>query len=450
VLLALCLGAAARPAAATSDFLEGVVSDSGGAGVGPIVRADRSLYRGAGVRFDLLPAYIYEGELLYLHADRVGVKLDFGPRAHFSAFLSRRLESFPVERFPSDLQGMSRREPETDLGLSFEQRSSWGNLFGEALRDASGTSGGSELRLGYSMPIHAGNLILAPYFSLALRDAELNDYYYGVLPSEATADRPSYFPGRGLNASVGLNMRYDLALRWHLLAGVSATEWSSGVRRSPIVENRPQVSAFTGFAYEFVPTPPREDDHDPLIFKVLYGRATSCNLLPVMEVRCRSIDTPDRTGVFAVEVGRPIVEEPHDWHVMVAWYAGLLRHEERGFQNDSWQLDVYLKAFYWGFPWSDHVRTRIGFGGGLSFAQAVPYVERRDQDARGRNTSKLLQYLDPTIDVSIGDLIGDRTLRETYFGLGVSHRSGIFGASQLYSNVNGGSNYIYAYIEWRI
>ena len=47
----------------------------------------------------------------------------------------------------------------------------------------------------------------------------------------------------------------------------------------------------------------------------------------------------------------------------------------------------------------------------------------------------------------MGDLIGVRSLKETYIGLGVSHRSGIFGQSRLLGNVNGGSNYIYTYLE---
>ena len=50
----------------------------------------------------------------------------------------------------------------------------------------------------------------------------------------------------------------------------------------------------------------------------------------------------------------------------------------------------------------------------------------------------------------MGDLIGARALRETYLGLGVSHRSGIFGSSQLLGNVNGGSNYLYGYLERRM
>jgi hypothetical protein len=39
---------------------------------------------------------------------------------------------------------------------------------------------------------------------------------------------------------------------------------------------------------------------------------------------------------------------------------------------------------------------------------------------------------------------------ESYFGFGVSHRSGIFGTSQLLGNVDVGSNYIYSYVEWKM
>jgi outer membrane protein len=47
----------------------------------------------------------------------------------------------------------------------------------------------------------------------------------------------------------------------------------------------------------------------------------------------------------------------------------------------------------------------------------------------------------------VGDLIGAPQLKETYMGIGISHRSGIFGASQILGNINGGSNYLYGYIE---
>jgi len=451
VACALALSAAAAPpAAATSDFLADTTG-RGSAGWGIVSRFEQSPYRGGGVRIDLMPLYLYEGEHLYLHSYRAGLKFDFGSDKRAAAFLSHRFESFPVERVPASLAGMSTRVPETDFGLSYEQRFDWGHGFVEVLHDVSNNSRGTEGRLGAATEWWRGRLMLAPYFMLSARDARLNDYYYGVRASEAAADRPAYRPGAGVNGTVGLNARYDLTDTWHFFAGVSATLWASGVRKSPIVEDRAQLAAYGGLAYEFTPTPVKgPGDRVPLSFKVLHGRSSPCNLLPIMELRCRSINTDDRTSIDSFEVGRPFIESPHGWPVMIAWYAGLLRHEERGLQPDSWQLNGYLKAFYWGFPWSGRVRTRIGFGGGFSYAQRVPFVEARDQALRGRNTSKLLQYADPTIDVSVGDLFGAKELRETYFGLGASHRSGIFGMAQIFDNVNGGSNFIYTYVEWRM
>jgi outer membrane protein len=89
----------------------------------------------------------------------------------------------------------------------------------------------------------------------------------------------------------------------------------------------------------------------------------------------------------------------------------------------------------------------MGFGAGVSYASRVPFSEQRDQANRGRDTSKLLLYLDPTLDINVGDLFRVRALRETYVGIGASHRSGVFGASRLFNSVNGGSNYIYGYVE---
>jgi outer membrane protein len=74
----------------------------------------------------------------------------------------------------------------------------------------------------------------------------------------------------------------------------------------------------------------------------------------------------------------------------------------------------------------------------------------RDQSRRARSTNRLLNYLDPSVDVSVGDITGNRRLKDTYIGVGLSHRSGIFGSSQLLGNINGGSNYLYGYIESKL
>ncbi len=451
-VLAFSMALVSRPASAGSDPVIDLLAGDGGARMGAALRLENSLYRGAGVRNDLVPLFVYEGEFAYLRAYRAGLKLDERAGRRIDIFLSHRFESFPFDRIPASLAGMAGRDPEVDAGVSYEQRNEWGNVFGEFLHDVSGISGGSELRVGYSYGWRSGKLHLRPSFAISARDSKLNGYYYGVMPSEAVADRPAYQPGSGFNANFGLYARYDLSDRWRMLAGISAARWSQGVRHSPIVDNQAlQFAGFAGFSYDFSPAkeePPQE--HEPLIVKAIYGKSTDCNLLPIMRLSCTSTKTEDRTRVDAIEIGRPIRERLNDWPLDIVGYLSLLHHDERGLQSDSWQVDAYVKAFYYGFPWSQRVRTRIGFGTGLSYARLVPFVEARDQAARGRNTSKLLLYLDPSIDISVGDLIGVRSLHETYFGFGVTHRSGIFGFSQIFANANGGSNYIHTYVEWKM
>ena len=437
-------------AAATSDPLTGILSVPGGAGLGFAVRMEGSPYRDGGTRNDLVPLYLYEGKYVYLHAYRFGLKLHDSDSNRFDVFVAHRFEGFPYDRTPASLAGMTERGPGVDAGASYQRSGPWGAVYAEYLHDISAASGGNELRLGYNYEWKSGRWRLRPHVMLAARDAKLNDYYYGVRPEEATALRPFYQPGSGINEQVGLYGSYSLSERWRVLAGVAATHWASGVHNSPIVDDRIQYSGVVGLMYDFSPEHAVWPEGKPLIVKAMYGKSTDCNLANVMELRCASTRTTDETRISALEVGRPFIERLNGWPLDFVGYLGLLHHDENSLHSDFWQVDAYMKAFYYGFPWDEHVRTRVGFGAGLSYAQQIPFVEQRDQAARGQNASKLLNYLDPSIDVSVGDLIGVKSMRETYFGFGVSHRSGIFGSSQLLGNVNGGSNYIYSYVEWKM
>jgi len=187
--------------------------------------------------------------------------------------------------------------------------------------------------------------------------------------------------------------------------------------------------------------------HRPLVARVFYGASSGCDVVPIATLRCTSTHREDNTDVAGFELGRPFIDRLNGWPVDLAGFVGLIRHKQKGFQPDFWQINAYLKGYFYGFPWDARLRTRLGLGVGLSYAERVPLAEQRSQARRGRRTSKLLNTLDPTVDFSLGDLLLVRRLRETYLGVGVAHRSGIFGSSQLLRNVNGGSNYIYAYVE---
>lgn len=458
-LLSVGLGVT-QPAVAQNEQepLSNIVSGAGSAGLGALLQVSPSPYRDAGNRYDLLPIYLYEGERVFLQSNRVGLKLSGGKPDSSGAsadqrldlFVEQRLEGFPSDKLPASLSGMASRGSGIDLGLAYRFHQPWGNIDAELVHDISGTSKGSEARLGYSYDWRSSRLTLRPSLSVARRDARLNNYYFGVQANEAAVGRPAYSSSAGTNATLGLYGTYELTQRWRLLAGVSATRLSQSVQGSPIVERKLVPAVYLGAAYDFGGH--KRDwaqDHSPTYFKLLYGKSTEdgCHLAKIITAQCLSTARVNSTSVSAIQVGKPFIEQFNGWPLDFVGYVGLTHHNEHGLQTNGLQLDVFMKAVYSGFPWSDRVKTRLGLGVGLSAAQRAPWIEASSQAAAGKPASRLLNYLDPTLDASLGDLIGVRSLKETYIGLGVSHRSGIFGQSRLLGNVNGGSNYIYTYLE---
>ncbi|HEY5805225.1 MAG TPA: MipA/OmpV family protein [Lysobacter sp.] len=433
-----------------TDHIADLLDTPGSAGLGFITRFEQSPYIDADYRTDLLPLYLYEGERFFLNADRAGVKLVENERSRLDLFLGRRLEGFPEEDIPDSLEGLDVRNASVDLGATYRHSGAWGTVRASVMQDVSDTSNGGEVRLGYAYDWHGNRWVLRPDVTVSFRDADLNNYYYGVAPHEATPDRPAYEPGSGVNVSVGLYGTYRILRNWRLLGGVSVTALDNDVRRSPIVRDELQPAVFAGAVYDFGTAIARwDDDGVPLLMKVFYGRASAdgCHMAKIMTLSCTSIDHDNPSSVTGVHFGRPFLERVNGWPLDFYGYVGVLYRDESQIQPDGWQIDAYMKAFYYGFPWSHRVNTRFGFGAGVSYANHVPSPEVISQERRDRPTSKLLNYLDTTIDVSVGDLFGAERWKDTYFGLGISHRSGIFGSSRLLGDVDGGSNYIYAYVE---
>ena len=445
VLLSLILSSPLAASAYGDGFAEAL--PQGSAASGGALIAERSPYVGYGVRYDYLPLNVYAGEYAYLHSERVGLRLDMDVEQRLDAFLAHRFEGTPLTRPPAVLDGMALREQGTDLGVGYRRRMEWGTLRVEVLHNVDGASHGSEARLRLEKEVQRGGLRLWPQAVLSLRDRKLNDYYYGVRATEANATRAAYVAGSGLNLQLALYAVYPLGSRWLLLGGVSATQWASDVTGSPIVARGLQAAATFGLLYEHSPTPADWAETRPLWVKYYYGNASNCDVAKIARLVCTSSSTPEQSRVASIELGRTLIERLNGWNMDIAGYIGLLHHDENGAQPDSWQVNAYFKSYWYGFPWRDRVKTRIGVGSGLSYAGRVPYIEARNQAQDHENENKLLTYLDPTIDFSLGDLVGSRALKNTFVGVGVSHRSGIFGLSRLIGNVDGGSNYIYTYVE---
>ena len=405
----------------------------GGAGVGFIWKHERSSYAGDQGGLDNLPLYLYEGEHAYLHGPRLGLK--FKPDEwRFDAFLRYRFDGFTRDRRPESAQalGIEAREPGWDAGLSVRRTYAWGTPYVEWLRDVSHASEGTELRAGYWNESRHGRLTLKPHVMAAWRSEKLNDFYFGT---------PTYHAGAGIDWQAALYASYALTESWNLLGGVTATRRSSEITGSPIAQGGLQTELFAGFMYDFSPKQKRwAPESKPLIVKALYGHSSDCDVLQIVRLSCTTRHTVDNTHVAAIHVGRKLIEGAGGWPVDLAGFVGVQRHYEKSYQDDFYSVVAFFKAYWYGFGWEKWGwRTRLGIGSGLSYAEQIPQMELHDQGRRDRGNWKLLNYLDPSLDV--------RITRDTYVGVGVSHRSGAFGKSQFFGNVNGGSNYIYVSIE---
>ena len=296
----------ATAACANTDPLSDLLTIPGSAGLGAMTRIERSPYVGGGTRYDLLPLYLYEGDRLFLHASRGGLKLFKNETQRVDVFLDRRFDGFPADRIPPSLAGMAAREPSVDLGVSWRYRQPWGTVQAELLHDIEGASNGSELRLAYSLDWRSGRLALRPSVTLSLRDAKLNDYYYGVEPSEAMPGRPAYAPGAGIDTSLALYGSYDISERWRLLGGVSVTRLAREVRASPIVQKGVSPAVFFGAAYDFGSRErPWAANGSPTYVKLLHGPAADdeCTLVRILSLRCVRADHVNPTSVTGVQIG---------------------------------------------------------------------------------------------------------------------------------------------------
>jgi MipA family protein len=259
--------------------------------------------------------------------------------------------------------------------------------------------------------------------------------------------------GSGIDAWLGLHARYTLTPGWRLIGGVSLTQRAATVRRSPIVESGPQASVTLGAAYDFGShnSVAWADERSPLIVRAIYARMAEdrCHLVRWLNLSCTNLNTEEPTGLAGVYLGKTFVEGFNGWALDFVGYAGLLHQRDRPYAANGTRLDLFMKAYWHGFPWSHRVKTRAGWGYGVSIASRVPYQEFISLVERGRQTSKILNYIDPSLEVSLGDIIGKPSMRETYLGIGISHRSGIFAASKLLGKVDGGSNAVYLSVESR-
>ena len=465
-----------RPADASSSNPFSTIQESASPSLGGIMTWQTSPYKNAKPSADLIPVYGYDSEVLYLDAARIGLQFKaIGPplfgestSQRFQLFLAHQFEGFPLASpLPPALSTLSLRHSGTDVGVAWRVSSHEDQtaLALQARQDVSQTSHGGAVQASLQHHRPWGPLLLTPELDLSWRSAALNRYYYGISAQEATTARPAYLPGAGINAGLGLQAQMGLSDRWQLMGGVAATAFSKTLANSPIVQKHGMASFYLGMAYDFEPhrashqTAPTDAVGDtsfwnalkPDSLKLSSGASTAngCSLVGIVSLQCLNVNHKVFTSLVGIQGGKRVIQDWHDWPLDVFVEVGLDRHLEHGQQTDATQVEGAVKFFYHRFPWDALFHTRLGLGIGVSDSSRPLFAEWNPKDTQVSQAprSHLMNYMEPTVDVSLGDLFKVDDWRQTYLGFGVSHRSGIFSNARLLGKVDGGSNFMVIYLE---
>jgi len=403
---------------------------------------------------DLLPMITYNGERFFIDGSRAGFHLYYDEDWLVGTYAAYRFAGFNEED-SIELEGMDRDDG-VDGRFAITKLTNYANFTFDIGADISNASHGWDAEFKWGRSFEYGNYRIRPWLGVTYENEDLANYYFGVMPSEATSQRPSYTTGSAVEWRYGLDMSYRLGQHHYLGFNMQYSQLDADKINSPIVADNGQFSSFASYRYEF-----NDFQDDPYTngsitrdltkgewyWRAAAGRHTETTFNKLMRFQ-DMFEAEDRgTGLASLFVGKKIADN-FMWLPLEAYVTGgYVRRFEQGLQSDFNEYVLGFKAYFSKFPWSHIVKTRVGIAEGVSYAAKVPFVEREHVEGKNRSASKFLNYLDWSWDFSIGDIIKQPKLKECYLGWSVHHRSGIFASSDFFGNVNGGSNVNTLYIQ---
>jgi outer membrane protein len=190
-------------------------------------------------------------------------------------------------------------------------------------------------------------------------------------------------------------------------------------------------------------------DGNKYIIRPLFGMAVESDLGELITFKEAQRD-PSHGMIAGLQVERYVYKRPFDFPINLTLQSTFLVHtsDYKGTETDyytdknSYEINTGIKIYWMEFPWNEYVRTRLGVSEGISYINRITNIERYNQ--YHKNNSNYLNYIDVTLSFNAKDITRIKELEDTYVGMGISHRSGIFGTI---NDVEGGSNNVTFFFE---
>jgi outer membrane protein len=291
----------------------------------------------------------------------------------------------------------------------------------------------SNVRLGINFDNHGFRI--DPYIEFKFKSKKYNSYYYGLTLEDI---------GFGTDISLGIIADYHVWSNFYFYGAARVTLLDKGVRKSTYVNSDVYASAFLGFGFSNDRSRPKKErlKISPYV-RLAHGWATPSNLSNILKFNAEK-DTFNNqlTSVF---YGLPLTDDffglPIDFYLT----TGFIWHWKSSVQPHSQEVVVAIKLYY-TIPWP--IRWRLGAAEGFSYVNKIPYVEATEMAKKEYRPSNLLNFLDFSLDLNMGDIFGGKDLERLWLGYSIHHRSAIFETAQHLGRISGGSNYQTVYLQW--
>ena len=396
-------------------------------GVGAAVRSARIPYATDDKTVSsFVPLLYFENEYFYLHGIESGIKLyesddwrfSFISRSHFVDILKEYQNALQVDTTDVGFQARYKMKDEHFIDVE-AMNDLHGRLFSVAR---------------YSAKFENGSLEYKPYAQLQWNTDKYNRYYYGLNQESLDSD---------IETTVGVDARYHVISNLYLLGKLEGTYLGKEARKSPFVEDDLTYELFLGFGFFNDRTKEEKEvlDTKPY-FRIAHGWATPSNISEI--IRGNTEKDPYNNQLTSLFYGYPLTNELFTLPIDVYLTPGFVYHHSSEVQNTLQEYVIAIKAYYtFQFPW----KVRFGVAEGLSYVSDITYIEESEMERKGYKPSKLLNYLDFSLDLHLGDMFGEK-LDDVWLGYSIHHRSAIFESSSRFGRIKGGSNYNSVYVQW--
>jgi len=376
---------------------------------------------------DLIPLLFFENETFFIRGLEGGIKLYADDDWQINALTRYRF--FDV---PREIQNQTQGDA-WDYGFQF--RRSLGGKWSARAELVTNRAHRPYADIGVETFFGDDYAGLWPYAGLRFKPAVYNDTYYGLGVEEL---------GSGVDFLVNVEGRYHLTGNLYFIGRLGGYYLDRRARRSQLIKDEFSWEVFTGIAFFNDPGRERKSSlSNGAYWRVASGVASTSNVGEIFTGD--SERDPFGNKLTSLFYGHPLTDDLFGLPIEVYLTPGLVYHHSSDVQDRFFEYVIAIKAYYtFRLP----VRTRFGFGEGLSYASKISYVERTELEQKGYRPSKLLNFLDFSLDFNVGDLFGAPSTKHLWFGYGLHHRSGIFETNSQFGRIKGGSNYNTLYLQW--